>query len=111
MEDIIRTDMAATAIMAMRNTDTRTMRPRTVAIMLTIMPSRIITPSTIHIIRGITPHGIITTRIIIMVGATITVGITTTAGDGAGVDGIGTAAEWSARVTSITVTSAPMSTL
>jgi hypothetical protein len=53
--------------------------------------------------------GIIITRTIIMVGAIITVGIATMAGDGAGADGIGTAAEWSDRVTSITVTSAPTS--
>jgi len=106
MEDIIRTGTAATGIMAMQNmlthTHTHTMRHR---IGMEITPSRITMPSTIGIIPGITPRGTIITPTIIMVGAAITLGAIMA---GAGVDGIGTAAEWSVRVTSTTVTSPPM---
>ncbi len=63
MEDIIRTDMAGTAIMAMQKPDTRTTRPHIVGIIGGgIMPSRIITPSTTGSIRGIMPPGITITR-------------------------------------------------
>jgi hypothetical protein len=99
MQVIDRTAMAGTGTMDMQ----ATAMPERPTMVGEVTPMRIIAGFTTGIMPGITRLGAIITLTITIIGATTTLGVITTDGDG--VDGIGTVAGSSARVMSVAVMS------